>query len=274
MRKYFAAMCIALCALAFGATTATSNPPPPPKWHPPVNPCEHNPRFDNENGPTFNNDLLCGRDDIRVTAEPSGVNCPAGGIKVVVRRGRFDDAPVPTPVIMGDEPVMPEVPSLIPDFPRVDPPDDVFYVCNGVDGAPGAPGAPGATGATGPTGPPGVAGPAGAQGPIGIPGRPDAPRCQSSTLIGQRFFPPARLAIFSNLRLVIRGPNTTNIRFNSIIRVRTASNGKRFVYIPLRNRNCGRYIITLNGPAGIQPVAGLWTITGRFGLIRRQIPIS
>jgi hypothetical protein len=90
--------------------------------------------------------------------------------------------------------------------------------------------------------------------------------------LGVRFFLPPRLAVFGSLRLVIRGPNTTAIRFNGIIRVRTPANGKgKFVYIPLRDRNCGRYILTLNGPAGVAPVSGLWTITGRFGLTRKQL---
>lgn len=73
---------------------------------------------------------LC--DHVVVTEEPPGINCPNGGIKVVVVKGEEDGEPAPEPLDGRD--------------PPPDPPDEVFYVCNGLDGQPGPPGPPGPPG--------------------------------------------------------------------------------------------------------------------------------
>lgn len=75
---------------------------------------------------------LCDR--VVVVTEPAGENCPNGGVKIIVIRGRDDRED-----------------SKDSDHP--DPVDKVFYVCNGADGVPGP---PGPAGPPGPPGPPGV----------------------------------------------------------------------------------------------------------------------
>ena len=68
---------------------------------------------------------LCDR--VIVVVEPPGANCPNGGVKITVVRGRLDsDA----------------------DRPANDPDDLVFFVCNGVNGLPGPQGPPGPPGLT------------------------------------------------------------------------------------------------------------------------------
>ena len=95
--------------------------------------------------------------------------------------------------------------------------------------------------------------------------------------LGVRFFLPPRLAQFNRLLLTIRGPNTTNVRFNGFVPVKTPRFGQgtqRFVFVPIRARNCGAYTLVLSRPGtSVRPVAGLWTITGRFGLTRRPIAV-
>jgi hypothetical protein len=84
---------------------------------------------------------------------------------------------------------------------------------------------------------------------------------------------PARFAGRGAVQLTIRGPNSTRVRFNGLIRVRTATppgRTGRYVFIPLLARRCGKYTLVLRAP-GVQPIAGVWTITGRFGLVRRRL---
>lgn len=75
--------------------------------------------------PTCKHSRLC--DHVVIVEEPPGENCPNGGIKVILVRGERD-RPEPTPQTVTE-----------------DPPDRVFYVCNGQDGEPGPPGPPGET---------------------------------------------------------------------------------------------------------------------------------
>jgi hypothetical protein len=219
---------------------------------------------------------LCDNQVIVVT-EPPGANCPAGGVKITVIQGKPDEAaPAPEPITTGPAPPKPP-----------DPTDLTFFVCNGVPGAAGAQGPPGpagptgatgATGATGPAGAAGAAGPAGPAGPRGATGAqgPAGPgtsalRCQVSTLRGQRLFLPARFAGRGAVQLTIRGPNTTRVRFNGLLRVRVAANGAgRYLFIPLLARRCGKYTLVARAP-GVRPLAQVWTITGRFGLVRRTL---
>jgi hypothetical protein len=181
--------------------------------------------------------------NITVVTEPPGANCPAGGIKITIQRGRLDGTPAPASV---NGPAPP------------DPPDEIHFVCNGLPGAPG------------PAGPPGPPGPPGATGPAG-PAGGAAARCQSSTRLGVRMFLPRRLGIFNTARLRIQGPNSPNVRFNSVVRIRSPRvGGGRFIFVPLRNRNCGRYVLTVIRPE-VRSFAQLWTITGRFGLRRQPL---
>lgn len=279
MKKVLVSIAAMAGLFAFGGTQALADPPPPEFkvcHHPPGNPentqtltvgsiqavIAHLAHGDSA-GPCPP-DARDGDDKIIVTEEPPGENCSAGGIKVYIQHGKLDGQ-VQDPVLLGAEPE-----PIIKPEPQEDPPDETFFICNGINGTNGTDGAPGPQG---PAGIPGVVGLTGPQGPQGLPGSPGR-RCQSSVRLGVRFFLPARLGVFNRLRLAIRGPNSQRIRLNSIVRVRTPANGGgRFVFVPLRNRNCGRYILTLNGPSGVRPVAGLWTITGRFGLKRQPLVI-
>lgn len=120
--------------LAFAAPASADGPDP-------NHPCAHG-------NPTD----LCGHENVVVVVEPPGENCPNGGLKVTIVNGRPDaDAG--------------------PRWHHPDPPDDVFFICNGEDGAPGANGAPGPQGPAGVPGPAGAIGPAGPQGAPGLPGR-------------------------------------------------------------------------------------------------------
>jgi hypothetical protein len=81
---------------------------------------------------------LC--DHTIVVAEPAGLNCPTGGIKIVIVHGAVD----PNAVVRTQRNLHP---------PKHDPADEVFFVCNGLNGVPGP---PGPIGPPGPPGPPGV----------------------------------------------------------------------------------------------------------------------
>lgn len=186
-----------------------------------------------------------------VTPEPFGVNCPAGGIRLTVINGR-PDAEV--------------IPELVK-APPIDPPDAIFYVCNGL---PGIPGPAGPAGDQGPAGPGGPAGPAGPPGQI-INGGPDRPSCLSSHRTGVRMFLPISLGRYGNVRLTIAGPSPRGVRFDRLVRVRsTATGGGRYVFVPLLARRCGTYIVQAGRP-NVDPLVQLWRITGRFGLTRVTI---
>jgi hypothetical protein len=105
---------------------------------------------------------------------------------------------------------------------------------------------------------------------INVPSQPKV--CQSSTRIGVRLFLPPRLARYGVVRLQIAKVNGP-LRFDQNVRVRVSRNninGRRFVFVPIRNRNCGPYLITV-GRGSIEPVIQIWNITGRFGLKRTTI---
>ena len=263
--KILAAAVSAAAILLVGAASAGAQPPPGPA---PDAPRERGGTPCANGNPT---DLCDG--NVVVVPEPPGVNCPAGGVKITIQRGRPDTVAV-LQGRPGDD-----------DDGRPNRPDETFYVCDGEPGptgpagptgpiGPGGPGGPvgpiGPAGPAGPAGPPGVVGLPGPAGPPGPPGAADRV-CRSSTRLGVRFFLPARFARLPIVRLVVRGPNTTAIRFNGVVRVRTARTGGRFVFVPMRARNCGRYIISVNGPAGLRPLVGAWTVTGRFGLTRQRL---
>lgn len=275
MKRYIVAACAVTGAFAFTASTAVAPPPPGSQ-----DPCKNNPT------------TLCDghgklRDNITITDEPAGPNCVNGGIKVVVQNGRKDgdsqvafpdQLPLPpgalpesedpgVPVTDGDgpPPPKPDEPRFNP-RPRPDPPDETFFICNG---------------ATGPAGPQGPAGAPGAQGPPGavqLPGggtgipTPIAKVCQSSTRIGVRMFLPPRLGRFGVIRLTVQKVNGP-VRFSGNQRVRVPRsnlNGPRFVFVPLRARNCGSYLITASR-GSVEPLIQIWQITGRFGLKRTTI---
>ena len=88
--------------------------------------------------------------------------------------------------------------------------------------------------------------------------------------LGVRLFLPPRLGRFGVVRLRIA--TTTNpARFNANVRVRTPRNGVgRFIFVPIRNRNCGSYVLTVSR-GSVEPVVQVWRITGRFGLTRTTI---
>jgi len=179
--------------------------------------------------------------DITVTNEPAGLNCQYGGVAITVQRGKKD-----AELTLQKKPKQP------------DPPDEIYYVCNG------APGDDGATGAPGPIGEPG--------GPGTTP--PVARKCTTSVRQYGRVYLPKRLRGNEKLRLQLQGPNTTKMRFNKNVKVRTFADGSNpFVLVPLRNRNCGSYIVTVRSRNNaVAPVSELWTITGLYGLSR--VPIK
>jgi hypothetical protein len=109
-------------------------------------------------------------------------------------------------------------------------------------------------------------------GGTGIPTVGTPKVCQSSTRIGVRLFLPPRLARFGVVRLQIAKVNGP-LRFNKNVRTRVPRdnpNGPVFVFVPLRARNCGSYLITV-GRGSVEPVIQIWKITGRFGLVRTTI---
>jgi hypothetical protein len=87
------------------------------------------------------------------------------------------------------------------------------------------------------------------------------------------FLTPA-LARFGVVRLQIAKVNGP-LRFDQNVRTRIPRSGPRrvFVFVPLRARNCGSYLITVSrGPASqVEPMIQIWQITGRFGLKRTTI---
>jgi hypothetical protein len=196
--------------------------------------------------PCANNPTTLCDGNIVVTDEPAGLNCTYGGIAITVQRGAKDGIKE-----MGTK----EPPKGEP----VDPADETFYVCNG---------APGTNGSDGP---------AGAPGPIGEPGGPGttpptARKCTTSVRTGARVYLPPALRGNKKLRLTIQGPSTTRVRFDKNVLVRTLKDGRRpFVFVPLRNRNCGSYIITVRAKGAAKPVTELWNITGLYGLNRQRI---
>ncbi len=113
---------LALAAGLLMPSLASATEKPPPR-----SPCAHG-------NPTD----LC--DHVVVVSEPVGENCPTGGIKIVIVHGAVD----PAAVVKVARTVHP---------PKNDPPDEVFYVCNGLNGVPGPPGPAGPPGAPGPEGP-------------------------------------------------------------------------------------------------------------------------
>jgi hypothetical protein len=182
--------------------------------------------------------------DITVANEPAGINCMYAGIRVDIQRGNKDV------MTQANKPKTP---------PKPDPKDETFYVCNG---------APGTNGSTGPVGAPGPKGEPGGPGTV-----PVVRKCTTSVRTNARVYLPKPLRGNKKLRLVIQGPNTTNIRFNKNVLVHTLKDGNRpFVFVPLRNRNCGSYIITVRAPySSVKPVTELWNITGLYGLNRKRI---
>ena len=200
--------------------------------------------------PCANNPTTLCDGNITVVDEPAGINCTYGGIAITVQRGAKDDELK----LMGEKEKQP------PKEPDPDPTDETFYVCNG---APGADGDDGASGAPGPIGEPG--------GPGVTP--PAARKCTTSVRQYGRVYLPQRLRGHKKLRLQLQGPNTAKMRFNKNVLVRTLKDGSNpFVLVPLRNRNCGSYIVTVRAKnASIAPVSELWTITGLYGLSRKLI---
>jgi len=138
--------------------------------------------------------------NIVVVTEPSGANCPNGGVKIIVLEGHKmwhdgsanvfyvcngengapgENGENGSGVTVADEPAGANCPNAGISVTEVAPDGTLgttFYVCNGADGAPGPPGP------QGPAGPQGVPGPAGAQGPQGRPGRPLALRPSRRTM--------------------------------------------------------------------------------------------
>jgi hypothetical protein len=214
---------------------------------------------------------LCDNNRITVTQEPPGTNCVAGGLKVVIVHGKVDPVPV-----LHDQVAFPDAappPTGSKPTPPEDQPDETFFVCNGIPGPPGPAGPPG------PQGPPGPAGPPGTAGAPGTPSNPivTPPVCHSSTRLGVRMFLPRRLGLFNVVNLRIQKSNSPVVRFNGPLRVRdTRPSSKvqgRFIFVPLRDRNCGSYLLTVShGPAAqVEPLIQIWQITGRFGLKRTTI---
>lgn len=180
-------------------------------------------------------------DGLVVTPEPAGANCPAGGIKIVVIHGQPDEADLAAVV------------------PPVDPPDETFYVCNGVPGVggppgpPGPPGAPGAPGAPGPQGEPGV----------GAPGCVNRRRAAALFLPhrgpGERQF-PSRGRVRVSINRHVQKP-----------RVRTTARGPRRHYVIVRlPRRCGVYPISVRS-RGRLPAKRIWILRGGRTLERYVI---
>lgn len=284
MKKIVAAASLVGVAilLIFAAMAMAGGPENSPSNGPRFNPCD--PHGSPSSGPLLT-DLrpirppFCDRDNVVVEDEEPGANCPNGGIKVTVVNGKrdgsdqpaFPDQIAPGAVEPSEDPGQvttngegPPPPKPEIRVPKPDPADEVFFVCNG------------ATGPAGPAGPQGPQGPPGAvqlpSGGTGIPTVGTPKVCQSSTRIGVRLFLPPRLARFGVVRLQIAKVNGP-LRFNKNVRTRVPRdnpNGPVFVFVPLRARNCGSYLITV-GRGSVEPVIQIWKITGRFGLVRTTI---
>jgi hypothetical protein len=121
MRRFFTSLAVVASLGLVLPLTASANDPQP------RSPCAHG-------NPTD----LC--DHVIVVTEEAGLNCPTGGIKIVIVHGAVD----PTAVVRTARTIHP---------PKDDPADETFYVCNGLNGVPGP---PGPIGPPGPPGPPGV----------------------------------------------------------------------------------------------------------------------
>jgi hypothetical protein len=198
----------------------------------PQDPCANNPTTLCDGNATFVN-------------EPAGPNCTYGGVRIEIQRGKKDDVEFLSAEVVED------------DQPEPDPKDEVLYVCNGVP----AISEPGIPGIVGPSGPPGAPGPSAT-----LPRR-----CLPSVRLNQRLVLPSSLRNNKKVRLVVQGPNAKNVRFNKNVQVRTRNDSRQFIRVPMRNRNCGSYIITVSAPGAAKSVTQIWTVTGLFGLKRVKV---
>lgn len=177
--------------------------------------------------------------------EPPGVNCPAGGVKIIKLNG---------PGAADDQ---------------------VFYVCNGVAGPPGPPGAPGAPGLPGgltfqqllaliaalPVATPN--GPVTVNNTITLPNTPNVgARCRS-TRARARMVLPRR---FNRFRVVVVRVDDGVNRLRLVRR----SLGRRYVRVNMFGRRCGVHIV-VGKRRGVRPTVRLWTVTSRRGITRQTI---
>lgn len=248
-----------IAVLAAGAALALAAPAlagdSPPKHPPKPQPCKANPKH------------MCDSDEneIVVTAEPAGANCPAGGVKIVVVKGKPDEdaPPVAVPVV---------VPVATPD-----PADDVFFVCNGEPGPAGPPGPagePGPQGDTGPqgdAGPQGDTGPAGDTGPQGDAGEPAATppssssrACRSTRGHAHMILPRRLYNGFRFVRVQIDG-NGALAR-----RIRIDRFGRHWARVNMRGKRCNRHVVWAKRP-GVTPSVRLWVVTSPRNIARRTI---
>jgi hypothetical protein len=184
--------------------------------------------------------------NLTISNEAAGPNCTYGGLRIDVQHGKKDGIQQ-----MNYKPA-----------PPPDPKDGVFYVCNG---------APGTNGAPGPAGPAGEVGSVGAPGPAGAAGQNTSRSCVTSVRDGARMYLPSGLRNQKRVQLQIQGPNTTKLRYDKSVVVGTTTSNRPFVFVPLLNRGCGSYIVTVRAENASKPIAELWKITGLFGLHRQPI---
>ena len=184
--------------------------------------------------------------EIIVAVEPVGENCPAGGIKVTVVHGDLDE-PVDE---LAD-------PATI--LPRPDPPDEVFFVCNGEPGEQGEPGPVGPIGPPGPIGPVGALGPVGPPGVDGLPGPPGP----GASCVNRRRLSPLILPNRSNRQRPFPSSGRVRVRINGqtqVRRVRGPRRGRFFVIVRVP-RQCGVYPITVTAPRRL-PAKRIWVVRG------------
>ena len=166
-----------------------------------------------------------------ITVEPAGLNCPAGGVKIVV-------------------------PGQGPDDANGRPTDLVFYICNGLTGPVGPIGPGGPAGPIGPGGPPGGQGPIGPAGPRGS----DAPgifSCVSGRTALWRVI-VVRTHRVIGLRAFFEGSPTPVTR--------TRTRGGRVMY---------RVRINLSGlPRGVYTARVKYRVSVRGGAFRRGTHVS
>jgi hypothetical protein len=230
--KLLLATVVLAASLFAGAQAATANPPPP--HLPPLPP-----------------------DEIAVTDEPEGENCPNGGVKIVVTHYEW-------PVI--EPPVLEE--TILPPPPKPEPVavEEVFFVCNGIDGEPGEPGEPGIPGT------PGLPG-ATIIGPSGIPNNINISQdVEVNVNVNGQGGRRCRFAREPRLRLPERLASQSSVLVR-VDRGRLASaavNNGRVVVERMRGKRCGPHVVVAR-KQGVEPTVRLWTVISRTQLNRRVL---
>lgn len=196
---------------------------------------------------------------ITVVEEPSGDNCPTGGVKVTVTPAPEPDPeptpdPTETPTPDPTETVTPE-PTLTAVAAQAQEPN-VYYVCNGQSGEPGPDGQAGSDGIDGLDGPDGVDGADGMDGESASGGSTNPkPVCASAGV--KRIRVPARFKRHRQVT-VIANAKRRHVRVSARHKVR----------VDLRRAACGYYPVLVS-KRGIRPMLRIWHLTPSRARVER-----